>query len=70
MACNALQASLGQLLGNVVKEIKLGEQNFDFDPSKEFEDMVSNVSHKTEDLISFLEQKLAELKEQNAKLQK
>jgi gas vesicle protein len=35
-----------------------------------FEDMVSNVSHKTEDLILFLEQKLAELKEQNAKLQK
>ncbi|MEY2671350.1 MAG: hypothetical protein RLZZ577_1666, partial [Bacteroidota bacterium] len=28
------------------------------------------ASHKTEDLILFLEQKLAELKEQNAKLQK
>ena len=26
-----------------------------------FEDMVSNVSHKTEDLILFLEQKLAEM---------
>ena len=35
-----------------------------------FEDLISNVSYKTEDVISFLEQKLAELKEQNAKLQK
>ena len=32
--------------------------------------MVSNISYKTEDVISFLEIKLAELKEQNAKLQK
>jgi FtsZ-binding cell division protein ZapB len=28
------------------------------------------MSHKTEDVISFLEKKLTELKEQNAKLQK
>lgn len=35
-----------------------------------YEDMISNVSHKAEDVISFLETKLAELKEQNAKLQK
>jgi gas vesicle protein len=35
-----------------------------------YEDLVSNVSHKAEDVISFLESKLAELKEQNAKLQK
>ena len=35
-----------------------------------FEDLISNVSYKTEDVISFLEQKLAELKEQNAKFQK
>lgn len=35
-----------------------------------YEDMLSNVSHKTEDVISFLEEKLATLKEQNAKLQK
>ncbi len=35
-----------------------------------YEELISNVSHKTEDVISFLEDKLADLKEQNAKLQK
>lgn len=35
-----------------------------------YEEMVSNLSYKTEDVISFLETKLADLKEQNAKLQK
>lgn len=35
-----------------------------------FEDLVSSMSHKTEDVISFLETKLADLKAQNAKLQK
>lgn len=35
-----------------------------------YEDLVSNMSYKTEDVISFLETKLAELKTQNAKLQK
>ena len=33
-------------------------------------ELVSNFSHKTEDVISFLETKLADLKIQNAKLQK
>ena len=33
-------------------------------------DLLSNVSHKTEEVITFLESKLADLKEQNAKLQK
>jgi gas vesicle protein len=35
-----------------------------------YEELVSSMSHKTEDVISFLETKLADLKEQNAKLQK
>lgn len=35
-----------------------------------FEDLVSTMSHRTEDVISFLESKLADLKEQNHKLQK
>jgi gas vesicle protein len=35
-----------------------------------FDDLLSNVSHKTEEVISFLESKLADLKAQNAKLQK
>lgn len=34
-----------------------------------FEEVVSSFSHKTEDVISFLEEKLAELKKQNAKQQ-
>ncbi|WP_281231295.1 YtxH domain-containing protein [Flavobacterium gelatinilyticum] len=33
-------------------------------------DLLSNVSHKTEEVITFLETKLADLKAQNAKLQK
>ena len=46
-----------------------------FDGSKNdleetYQEMVSNVSYKTEDVISFLETKLADLKDQNAKLQK
>jgi gas vesicle protein len=41
-----------------------------YDLKETYEDMISNVSHKTEDVISFLESKLADLKEQNAKLQK
>lgn len=35
-----------------------------------YEEMLSNMSYKTEDVISFLETKLADLKEQNGKLQK
>jgi len=35
-----------------------------------YEDLVSNMSHKSEDVISFLETKLSDLKNQNAKLQK
>ena len=34
------------------------------------DDLLSNVSHKTEEVITFLESKLADLKAQNAKLQK
>ena len=33
-------------------------------------DLLSNVSHKTEEVITFLESKLAELKAQNTKMQK
>ena len=40
------------------------------DLEETYEDLVSSMSHKTEDVISFLETKLADLKEQNAKLQK
>ena len=41
-----------------------------FDLEDTYQDLVSNMSHKTEDVISFLENKLADLKVQNSKLQK
>ena len=41
-----------------------------FDLEDTYQDLVSNMSHKTEDVISFLESKLADLKVQNSKLQK
>lgn len=47
---------------------KLANAKVDFEET--YQDLVSNMSYKTEDVISFLETKLADLKEQNAKLQK
>ena len=41
-----------------------------YDLQETYDDLISNVSHKAEDVISFLESKLTELKEQNAKFQK
>jgi gas vesicle protein len=40
------------------------------DLEETYQEMVSSASDKAEDVISFLETKLADLKEQNAKLQK
>ena len=47
---------------------KLSSAKVDFEGS--YDDLVSSMSHKTEDVITFLEKKLAELKDKNAKLQK
>ena len=47
---------------------KFSSAKVDFEGS--YEDLLSNMSHKTEDVITFLESKLAELKSKNAKLQK
>lgn len=47
---------------------KLADVKVDFEES--YENLLSNMSYKTEDVISFLETKLAELKKQNAKLHK
>ena len=47
---------------------KLTSAKFDLEDT--YQDLVSNMSHKTEEVISFLEDKLADLKSQNAKLQK
>lgn len=43
--------------------------NAKFDLEETYEDLVSNMDHKTEDVISFLETKLADLKEHNVKHQ-
>ncbi|MFL9830073.1 YtxH domain-containing protein [Flavobacterium sp. ARAG 55.4] len=52
------------------KDLKSKLNNAKIDLEETYGELVSNMSHKTEDVISFLEIKLAELKEQNAKLQK
>ncbi|KDN54157.1 YtxH domain-containing protein [Flavobacterium seoulense] len=52
------------------KDLKSKLSNAKVDLEETYSELVSNMSHKTEDVISFLEVKLAELKEQNAKLQK
>lgn len=41
-----------------------------FDLESAYQDLLSNISYKTEEVISFLEEKLAEVKKQNAKLHK
>lgn len=41
-----------------------------FDLEDAYQDLLSNISYKTEEVISFLEEKLAEVKKQNAKLHK
>jgi len=50
----------------IVEKAFLTKDNFD----ENFENFVSNASHKTEDVITFLEEKLAALKLKNAKFQK
>lgn len=55
---------------NVSEELKSKFSKSKEDLEDTYEEMVSKMSHKTEDMILLLEKKLAELKEQNAKLQK
>lgn len=50
-----------KLMGNGV----LGKNEID----RHYESIVNNLSDKTEDVVSYLENKLAELKEKNAKFQ-
>lgn len=47
---------------------KLTSAKLDLDET--YDDLLSNMSYKTDEVISFLEKKLTDLKEQNAKLQK
>lgn len=52
------------------KDMKARLANAKVDLEDTYEELLSNMSYKTEDVISFLETKLADLKAQNAKLQK
>ena len=47
---------------------KFSSSKVDFEGS--YDDLLSSMSHKTEDVITFLENKLSELKQKNARLQK
>ncbi|MEL1242353.1 YtxH domain-containing protein [Flavobacterium flavipallidum] len=52
------------------KDMKTKLANAKIDLEESYEDMISNMSYKTEDVITFLEKKLADLKEKNAKFHK
>ncbi|MBA0882253.1 YtxH domain-containing protein [Flavobacterium undicola] len=52
------------------RDMKAKLANAKVDLEHTYEEMLSNMSYKTEDVITFLEKKLADLKEQNAKLHK
>ncbi|GGA68477.1 hypothetical protein GCM10008015_06610 [Flavobacterium palustre] len=52
------------------KGMKTKLANAKVDLEETYEELLSNMSYKTEDVITFLEKKLADLKEQNAKLHK
>ncbi|MFN8274492.1 MAG: YtxH domain-containing protein [Flavobacteriaceae bacterium] len=56
-----------QTVENEAKE-KFGQTKEDFKES--MDDLLSRSSYKAEEAITYLEQKLAELKQQNAKFQK
>lgn len=52
------------------EEVKAGLTAKKANLEEGYDELLSNVSYKTEDVISFLEIKLAELKDKNAKFQK
>ena len=54
---------------NVSQELKSKFSSTKNDLEGNYENMISNASHKTEEVIVFLENKLADLKVKNAKLQ-
>jgi len=62
--------NLKNKIDSVTEGFKSKAANTQFDLEETYDDLVSNMSHKTEDVISFLETKLADLKKENAKLQK
>ena len=62
--------SLKNKFNSAKEQFKSKAADSQFDLEETYDNLVSNMSHKTEDVISFLETKLADLKKENAKLQK
>ncbi|REG98890.1 YtxH domain-containing protein [Flavobacterium aquicola] len=62
--------NLTDKLNEVTEKIKNNGILSKDDIDHNYEKLVSNLSHKSEDVITFLENKLAELKIKNAKFQK
>jgi gas vesicle protein len=62
--------SLKNKFNSANEQFKSKAADSQFDLEETYDNLVSNMSHKTEDVISFLETKLADLKKENAKLQK
>lgn len=65
-----LKDDLKDKFEDVTHQLKKKFERSKHDLEGTYEEMISDMSYKTEDVISFLEMKLADLKEQNAKLQK
>ncbi len=64
------QKDLQKKYETLSEEVKTKLSTTKVDLEGSYEDLVSNMSHKTEDVIIFLENKLAELKDKNAKFQR
>ncbi|MDQ5928675.1 MAG: hypothetical protein QG594_450 [Bacteroidota bacterium] len=64
------QNELKEKYNHLVDEVKTNLTNKKVNLEETYDDLISNVSYKTENVISFLEIKLAELKDKNAKFQK
>lgn len=62
--------NLKNKIDSATEQFRSKASNTQFDLEETYDNLVSNMSHKTEDVISFLETKLADLKKHNAKLQK
>jgi gas vesicle protein len=54
---------------SISEELKHKFSNNNHDLEETYKELLSNTSHKTEEVINFLERKLADLKKHNAKLQ-
>ena len=64
-AKNNFKNKLADVSGELADRFSVAESDLE----ETYDNLVSNMSHKAEDIISFLETKLADLKRKNAKLQ-